>query len=95
MLFKINMGLLGGKKRVKGTIIHAREILGRVRIEVEVGKASVASLFTGAVDNHRLRGRTVNLTLNKIDTRKEELKILKQQRIAKLRALEIERRRVD
>ena len=79
-------------KRIRGTILHAREILGTVRLEIEIGKASAASLFTGSVDYHRLRGKTAKVTVKKVDTRKEERNVLKQERIAKARARKIERK---
>ena len=87
------MGLLGGKRRITGRILHVREILGNVRVELVVSKASAASMFTGAVDYGRLRGKTASLTVDKIGTRREEIKALKAERKAKIKALKAERRK--
>ena len=86
------MGLLFGKRRISGRILHVREILGNVRIEIEVGKASAASLFTGTIDYGRLRGKIASITTNKIDTRKAEVQVLKAERKAKLKAMKQEKK---
>ena len=89
----MNMGLLGGQKRIKGRILHVREILGTVRVEVEFAKSRAASLFTGAVDYGKLVGKIAGLTVDKVDTRKGEIRALKEERRVKLRALREQRRK--
>ena len=87
------MGLFGGYKKLKGRVLHVREVLGTVRIEVEFAKSRATGLFTGAVNYGKLAGKTATLVVEKIDTRSTEVRAMRAERKAKRRLLSEQRNR--
>ncbi len=81
------MGLFGGHKRIRGKVISTTPLMGTMRIEVEFVKARADDIFTGTADYGRLKGKIVSLTVEKIDTRKEEIRTLRAERTKKRKAI--------
>ena len=79
---------LSKKKRIYGRIVHARRGMTSVNFEIEVPKAAVAKLFTGHVELERLHDLNAGITINVIDTKKEELQRLEREKAVKRKEMQ-------
>lgn len=59
-----------------------------VNFEIEVPKAAVAKLFTGHVELEMLHDASAGITVNVIDTKKEELQKLEREKVEKRKEMQ-------
>ena len=60
-----------GYKKVSGTIVYAHSALGDVRLNIDITKHALKSVFTGDIELERLKHHRVILYIPKIKNKKK------------------------